>query len=128
MQNFFTGGGYKHIDTRRELNKYLGFYYSHFIIADNPNQITRSLLCIYESDRAILTKNIERYPEQGDGAAPINKFQGVALYNADRLFIYERETTPGTRIWANCRLHKQFQVFDISLSGLTMGIAKPNCW
>lgn len=27
--------------------------------------------------------NIERYPEQGDGAAPINKFEGVALYNAD---------------------------------------------
>jgi len=122
MENFFIGGGYNHIDTRRELKKYLGFYYSHFIIADNPNQITRSLLCIYESDRAVLTKNIERYPDNGDGAAPINKFKGVALYNADRLFIYERETMPGTRIWQTVVYTSNF-MFSTYLSGLTMGIA-----
>ena len=122
MQSFFTGEGYRNADNRKELKKYLGFYYSHFIIADSPEQITRSLLCIYESDGAILTKNIERYPFQGDGAAPINKFEGVALFNADRLFIYERETITGNRIWQTVVYTSNFK-FSTYLSGLTMGIA-----
>ncbi|MEO1110135.1 MAG: helix-turn-helix transcriptional regulator [Pseudomonadota bacterium] len=122
LQAFVTGSLRSEANTRTELKKFLGYYYSHFRIAEAPNQIVRSLLCIYESDGAILTKNIERYPNETDGAATTLKYDGVALYNAERLFIYERETTTGTRIWqtvvyANNLTHTTF------LSGLTMGIA-----
>jgi len=74
-------------------------------MADTPDKITRSLICIYEFGGNILIKNIERYPFQGDGAAPINKFEGVALFHAERLFIYERENIRKPNL-ADCRLHE----------------------
>lgn len=122
LQAFFTSSASSDASTRHELRKFLGYYYSHFIVADAPNRITRSLLCIYESGGATLTKNIERYPDKNDGAASSLKYDGVALYNAERLFIYERETATGTRIWQTVVYATNLK-YSTFLSGLTMGIA-----
>ncbi len=122
VKSFFTSDGHRNLNNQNEIKRYLGFYYSHFIMADTPDKITRSLLCIYEFGGNILTKNIERYPFQGDGAAPINKFEGVALFNAERLFIYEREKVPGSRIWQTVVYTSNFK-YSTYLSGLSMGIA-----
>tara|TARA_R110002094_G_scaffold178152_4_gene157442 strand:- start:3287 stop:4105 length:819 start_codon:yes stop_codon:yes gene_type:complete len=122
LQAFIAGSVRSNASSRHAFKEFLGFYYSHFIIADTPNQITRSLLCVYEADGAVLTKNIERYPDENDGAAAINKFEGVALYNSERMFIYEREITPGTRIWQTV-VYANTLKYSTYLSGLTMGIA-----
>lgn len=122
VKSFFTADGHIKMNTKNELKKYLGFYYSHFIIADSPGKIIRSLMYIYEFGGNILTKNIERYPFQSDGAAPINKFEGIALFNAERLFIYEREKIKGSRIWQTVVYTSNFK-YSTYLSGLTMGIA-----
>lgn len=122
LQAFVTSSLRSNANAKDELQPFLGYYYSHFIIADRPNEITRSLLCIYEADGAVLTKNVERYPDVTDGAASINKFEGVALFNADRLFIYEREKGSGTRIWQTV-VYANALKYSTYLSGLTMGIA-----
>ncbi len=122
MQAFIASSARIDANTRSELRKLLGYYYSHFRVAETPNLITRSLVCIYEAEGAILTKNIERYPDDTDGAASIHKFDGVATYNAGRLFIYEREIGTGTRIWQTVVYTNNLK-FSTYLSGLTMGIA-----
>lgn len=122
LQVFVNSSVRSNATSRTEMKEYLGYYYSYFIIGYLPDRITRSLIHIYESNGAILTKNVERYPEHSDGAASTSKYRGVALYNAERLFIYESETTTGKRIWQTVVYASDLQ-FSKILSGLTMGIA-----
>ncbi|WVX50919.1 hypothetical protein ROLI_040190 [Roseobacter fucihabitans] len=87
-----------------------------------PDRIVRALVHIYEHRGAVLTQNFERYPDHNDKAAKVSKFDGVALYNAERLFIYEKEKLAGTRIWQTVVYATDLQSSKY-LSGLTMGIA-----
>lgn len=122
MQAFVSSSVLSNASSRAEMKEYLGYYYSYFIMGELPDRITRALVHIYELNGAILTKNVERYPENSDGAAPTIKYRGVALYNFERLFIYESETTTGKRIWQTVVYASDLQ-YSKMLSGLTMGIA-----
>lgn len=121
-QDFITSSVQSNSNSRREMKKFLGYYYSHFIIGQSPNRITRSLIHIYDFKGAVLVKNIERLPEESDGAANVLKYEGVALYNAERLFIYEKERHTGNRIWQTVVYGTDLKSSKY-LSGLTMGIA-----
>ena len=121
-QNFITDSFRSDARTRKEISRFLGYYYSHFIMGYTPNKIVRALICIYDFKGATLTKNVERFPDRSDGAASVQKYEGVALYNAERLFIYEKESSPGDRIWQTVVYATDLSTSTF-LSGLTMGIA-----
>lgn len=121
-QDFISSSVHSNSQSRREIKPYLGYYYSHFIIGNMPDRIIRALIHIYDHRGAILTQNIERYPESSDGAAEVSKYEGVALYNAERLFIYEKEKVTGKRIWQTVVYTADLKSSKY-LSGLTMGIA-----
>lgn len=120
-RDFFLGK-FGSASSRQEIQGYLGYYYTHFIMQSSPSRITRALISIYEHKGAIVTKNIERYPEDSDGAASVAKYEGVAFLNAERLFIYEREVTHGKLVWQSVVYASDMQASKY-LSGLTMGIA-----
>lgn len=121
-QDFISSSVHSNAQSRREIKPYLGYYYSHFIVGNMPDRIIRALIQIYDYRGAILTQNLERYPESSDGAAQVSKYEGVALYNAERLFIYEKEKVSGKRIWQTVVYAADLQSSKY-LSGLTMGIA-----
>jgi transcriptional regulator with XRE-family HTH domain len=122
-QDFISSTVHSNAQSQREIKPYLGYYYSHFIIGDMPDRINRALIHIYDHRGAILTQNFERYPENSDGAAEVVKYEGVALYNAERLFIYEKEKFTGKRIWQTVVYTADLKSPKY-LSGLTMGVAK----
>ena len=121
-QNFITNSFRSDVRTRKEMSRFLGYYYSHFIMGFTPDKIVRALICIYDFKGATLTKNVERFPDRSDGAANVQKYQGIAVYNEERLFIYEKETTGGNRIWQTVVYGTDLSTSSF-LSGLTMGIA-----
>lgn len=121
-QNFISSSVNNNSSSRRDIKPFLGFYYSHFIMWYKPDRIIRALVHIYDLKGAILTQNFERYPEDSDGAARIEKYLGVALYNAERLYIYEKEKFTGKRIWQTVVYATDLKSSKY-LSGLTMGIA-----
>ena len=121
-QDFISSSVHSNAQSHREIKPYLGYYYSHFIIGNMPDRINRALIHIYDHRGAILTQNFERYPENSDGAAEVGKYEGVALYNAERLFIYEKEKFTGKRIWQTVVYAADLKSSKY-LSGLTMGIA-----
>lgn len=121
-QDFISSSVHSNSHSRREIMPYLGYYYSHFIMGNMPDRIMRALVHIYDYRGAILTQNFERYPESSDGAAEVGKYEGVALYNAERLFIYEKEKFSGKRIWQTVVYAADLKS-NKYLSGLTMGIA-----
>lgn len=121
-QDFISSSVHSNAQSHREIRLYLGYYYTHFVIGNMPDRIIRALIHIYDHRGAILTQNFERYPENSDGAAEVSKYEGVALYNAERLFIYEKEKFTGQRIWQTVVYATDLKSSKY-LSGLTMGIA-----
>lgn len=82
----------------RDMGSFLGYYYNHFIVKGKKSMIQRSLYHIYEVDGFVGTRCIERL-ENIDGSSRFTKYDGIAYYSGNRIYVSERERCFGQTIW-----------------------------
>lgn len=108
---------------RAAIRRYLGLYHSHFITPSWTGGIVRGLVQLYERDGYIYSRNVERAVDPETGIRMRLKFDGLASFLSEQLFIVEREAnTPygiAETILFPARQHKQMTY----LRGLTFGIS-----
>ena len=76
------------------LSRYEGYYHSHFHGLGFPGRLIRSLVHIYRHQDAYYTRNVEHLWNKEKHGAQRNRFkyEGMAFYLGDRIFITEVET------------------------------------
>ncbi|MEH6496303.1 MAG: helix-turn-helix transcriptional regulator [Pseudomonas marincola] len=112
------------LSSRRDITRYLGYYFSYRYSFSNPDLILKSLVYIWKKDDVILSKRIERFSEYA-GDRPktfICKYIGYALFLGDRLFIMDKgtlgEEEVGETVLYPCRRNQVNW-----LSGLNIGVS-----
>lgn len=74
---------------RRMLNRYLGYYLTHYHSISWGGYILRILTCVYEQDGMVLTKTIDRVKDPFDGALFLSKYDGYVSLLGNRIFAVE---------------------------------------
>ena len=109
------------------LQRYEGFYYSHFHALGFPGYLVRGLVHIYRHQNRFYTRNIEHLWnwERKDSSRHRFKYRGIALYLGDRIFITEHEVLMKNAICQTI-LFPSYRNVVKSLSGITMGVGSIN--
>ena len=106
-----------------QLKRYQGFYYSHFHALGYPGYVVRSLVKISSTGSRFFTKSIEHlWDKEGmDTQRHRFKYNGIAFYLADRIFITEYETLAKQAI-CHTILYPSYRSRLDYLSGITTGV------
>ena len=109
------------------LQRYEGFYYSHFHALGFPGYLVRGLVQIYRHQNRFYTRNIEHLwkQESNDTSRRRFKYRGLALYLGDRIFITEHEVLMKNAVCHTILFPSYRNVVD-TLSGITMGVGSIN--
>lgn len=99
--------------------EYVGFYLNYFSSPEYPGKILVSFLQVYEDNGFLLTRNIERYPDEAQHRR--NRYNGVFGHSGERVLMYEREARVGKKVWLSV-LYPNDQDQSKLLSGLALGI------
>ena len=104
------------------MRRYIGTYYSHFFTPSWDGNILKGLVMLYERDGYIVSRSVERGTNP-DGTIRFRvRFDGLASYRSNRIFIIESEQgNEGSMVETILfPAHRQ----QISyLRGMTMGVA-----
>jgi len=99
--------------------EYAGFYLNYFCPPEYPGRILVSFLQVYEDNGFLLTRNIERYPEESQRRS--NRYNGVLVHSGERIMMYEREARVGKKVWLTV-LYPHDRDQPALLPGLALGI------
>ncbi len=104
------------------MRRYLGVYYSHFFTPSWDGQILKGLVMLYERDGYVISRSVERGTNPERSIRFRVRFDGLASYRSNRIFIVESEHgNEGSMVETILfPAHRQ----QISyLRGMTMGVA-----
>jgi len=109
------------------LERYEGYYYSHFHALGFPGHLVRSLVQIYRHQDRFYTRNTEHLwnKEKEDSHRHRFKYKGVAMYLGDRIFITEVEMLTKSAVCHTILFPSYRNVVD-TLSGITTGVGSIN--
>lgn len=109
------------------LERYVGYYYSHFYALGYPGSIIRSLIHLYQVDNHFYTKSIEHLwnKEKGHRHRDRFKYSGMVFYLGDRIFITEYEMLAKNAI-CHTILFPNYRYKLDTLSGITSGVGSLN--
>ena len=105
------------------LERYEGYYYSHFHAMGYPGYLVRSLLRVYRYENQFYTKSIEHLWDKETGTSTRHRFKyrGLMLYLADRMFLTEYETLNNQAV-CHTILYPSYRSSIDYLSGVTTGV------
>ncbi len=101
------------------MRRHVGFYHSHFQVPHDPDGVERALIALYEEGGRFFTKSIERTEEPGRPST-FSKYEGVASYLGDKIFVVEFETLSRDTI-VETILYPTYRRSLSYLYGLTFG-------
>ncbi len=106
------------------IQKYYGYYFTYYHSFSVPGKILKAVLHLSERDGIAGYKRIERLVdrEQPLGAGFVFKYEGVALYLRERIFLIDREILTGNEI-SHSILYPSYKNKVSLLTGLTLGTA-----
>jgi len=106
------------------IRKYYGYYYSYYYSFSVPGKILKALVCIDERDGVPGYKRVERLidREAPDGSCFVYKYQGLAFYLRERIFLIDRECLTGNEI-SQSVLYPSYKNRVSLLPGLILGTA-----
>ena len=109
------------------LSRYEGYYYSYAHALGFPGQMIRSLVRIYRVNNQFYTRGTDHLWDKGETNPHRQRFkyQGIALYLGDRIFITELETLTKSAV-CHTILFPSYRNIVVSLSGITMGVGSIN--
>ena len=102
------------------LKPFLGYWYSYFMPKERENTILKALVCLFEIDGVVYTRNFERENRGAQKRPYVTKYNGIAYYSGNRIYISEREQYWGKQIWHTI-LYASTTRRERFFSGLTMG-------
>ena len=104
----------------RTLERYQGYYHSHFAAYGWDDRIVRSLICFYLRDGRMHVKSIERFADSVLNQNYTMKSAGWVSMMANRLYVVEHQTISGGKVSLTI-LNGTYQSRVTLLNGLTMG-------
>ncbi len=106
------------------IRKYYGYYFTYYYSFSFPGKILKAILHLSERDGLSGYKRIERLVdrEQPLGASFVFKYEGMALYLRERIFLIDREVLTGNEL-SHSILYPSYKNKVTLLTGLTLGTA-----
>ncbi len=106
----------------RQLEVYLGFYYSYFRPVEFPDMVLRSLVSVFARAGHVYCKTIENYSAIKRRSRKILKYTGIMYHTGERILVHEREAQVGQMMWTTVLLPSRPDQASV-MSGLTLGIS-----
>lgn len=106
----------------RQLELYLGFYYSYFRPVEFPDMVLRSLVSVFTRAGFVYCKTIENYSAIRRRSRKILKYTGVLYHTGERIIVHEREAHVGQMMWTTILLPSRPDQMSV-MSGLTLGVS-----
>ena len=108
----------------KELQAYLGYYHFYFYSFSYPGRLLKALLHMTERNGLVTYRRIERLidRETPNTTGSVFKYEGVAIYLRERIFMVDREALMGNEI-SQTILYPSYKSKVDLLSGLTLGTA-----
>ena len=103
------------------LRRYTGFYHSFFISSQFEGAIVRAFVHLHEHEGRFFSKTIERSRPSESSDGFFSKYEGIASYLGDAIFVVEFETLSSDAIVETVLFPPYRQGLNI-LSGLTFGM------
>jgi transcriptional regulator with XRE-family HTH domain len=106
----------------RQLEVYLGFYYTYFRPVEFPDLVLRSLISVFARAGFVYCKTIENYSAIKRRSRRILKYTGILYHTGERIIVHEREAHVGQMMWTTVLLPPRPDQTSV-MSGLTLGIS-----
>lgn len=107
---------------REGMERYLGCYFEYYHSMSRPGHLLRTLVCLEERESGIVYQRTERMQAAGNPRPCHNRYTGVAVRLADRIFLVDHETLNGYEVTQTI-LFPSFQSQVTRLTGLKLGVA-----
>ncbi|QTF93000.1 helix-turn-helix transcriptional regulator [Halomonas sp. BM-2019] len=107
---------------REGMARYLGCYFEYYHSMSRPGHLIRTLVCLEERERGVVYQRTERMQTPANPRPCHNRYQGVAVRLADRIFLVDHETLNGHEVTQTI-LFPSFQSQVKRLTGLKLGVA-----
>lgn len=106
----------------RQLEVYLGFYYTYFRPVEFPDLVLRSLISVFSRAGFVYCKTIENYSAIKRRSRRILKYTGILYHTGERIIVHEREAHVGQMMWTTVLLPPRPDQTSV-MSGLTLGVS-----
>ncbi len=106
----------------RQLETYLGFYYSYFRPVEFPDMVLRSLVSVFTRAGFVYVKTIENYSAVRRRSRRILKHTGIMYHTGERIIVHEREAIVGQMMWTTILLPSRPDQTSV-MPGLTLGVS-----
>ena len=108
----------------KELQAYLGCYHFYFYSFSYPGKLLKALLHMTERNGLVTYRRIERLIDRETpySTGSVFKYEGVAIYLRERIFMIDHEALMGNEI-SQTILYPSYKSNVDLLSGLTLGTA-----
>lgn len=106
----------------RQLEVYLGFYYTYFRPVEFPDMVLRSLVSVFTRAGFVYCKTVENYAAIKRRSRKILKYTGILYHTGERIIVHEREAHVGQMMWTTILLPSRPDQASV-MSGLTLGIS-----
>ncbi|QQK64412.1 helix-turn-helix transcriptional regulator [Cobetia sp. cqz5-12] len=107
-----------------ELSRYVGHYYEYYLSMSSPGRILRGLVSIIQREDGVYYQRLERLVERESSGVGVShcKYQGMAFYLSDRIFMTDYESMTGNEITQTI-LYPTFTSRVSRLKGLRIGVS-----
>ncbi|MBI1905744.1 MAG: helix-turn-helix transcriptional regulator [Rhodocyclales bacterium] len=104
------------------LDKYLGYYFEHYLSMACPGKILRTLVCLERRDERVYYQRTERLVEHPREKAYHGIYLGMAHFLTDRIFLSDYESLTGLEMTQTI-LFPSFKNRVTRLTGLKLGVS-----
>jgi len=108
--------------SQRQMEPYLGFYYTYFRPVEFPDMVLRSLASVFSRGGFTYCKTIENYSAIKRRSRKVLKYNGILYHTGERIIVHEREAYVGQMMWTTVLIPSQPDQVAV-LSGLTLGVS-----
>ncbi|WP_163577305.1 helix-turn-helix domain-containing protein [Halomonas faecis] len=102
--------------------RYLGCYFEYYHSMSQPGWLIRTLVCLEAREQGVVYQRTERMRVRSGARTCHNRYHGLAVRLADRLFLVDHETLNGNEVTQTI-LFPSFQSQVHRLTGLKLGVA-----
>lgn len=106
----------------RQLEAYLGVYYSYLRPVEFPDMVLRSLVSVFSRAGFVYVKTIENYSAVKRRSRRILKHTGIMYHTGERIIVHEREAIVGQMMWTTILLPSRPDQTSV-MPGLTLGVS-----
>ncbi|MBD3898338.1 helix-turn-helix transcriptional regulator [Halomonas sp. ML-15] len=105
-----------------DMARYLGCYFEYYHSMSRPGHLIRTLVCLEQRESGIVYQRTERMQTPANPRPCHNRYHGVAVKLADRIFLMDHETLNGYEVTQTV-LFPSFRSQVSRLTGLKLGVA-----